>query len=253
MLLASGCYRCLLDFKTALPLVQRWVVLEQELAGPRSLRHAQALQDLCIVQRGLKDFVAAGKAIKEALAIMEELGLQRHEGYGSMLLDLGGLDFHQGRHKEALAIMEELGLQRHKEYGLLLLSVLLLPANTLSNPIATRSMWATNTACATSAARSRRRWSGVLDAAVCGIAKGVPAAALGHAQAAVQCLFALRCGADQDQALLALPQGQVLRRRVQQGPLERAQKGLRGAVRQVRCFGTRVNLNVMARIERKLV
>jgi hypothetical protein len=42
--LASGCYRFLDDFKAALPLAQRRVVLEQELAGPRSLRHAQALQ-----------------------------------------------------------------------------------------------------------------------------------------------------------------------------------------------------------------
>ncbi len=31
------------------------------------------------MQSGLKDFVAAGKAIKEALSIMEQLGLQRHE------------------------------------------------------------------------------------------------------------------------------------------------------------------------------
>jgi hypothetical protein len=76
---ASGCNRYLCDFKAALPLAQRVMVLEQQLAGPRSLGHARALMQLCMVQNGLKDFVAASKAIKEALAIME---LQRHEGTG---------------------------------------------------------------------------------------------------------------------------------------------------------------------------
>jgi tetratricopeptide (TPR) repeat protein len=125
LVLTSGCYCLLLDFKAALPLVQRWVVLDQQLAGPRSQRHAKALQQLCMVHRGLKDFVAASKAIKEALAIMEELGLQHHEGYGSMLLVLGGLDFDQGRHKEALAIYDKAKavLVQYKEgteYGTLL-------------------------------------------------------------------------------------------------------------------------------------
>ncbi len=36
----------MLDFKAALPLAQRRVVLEQELADLRLLRHAQALQEL---------------------------------------------------------------------------------------------------------------------------------------------------------------------------------------------------------------
>jgi tetratricopeptide (TPR) repeat protein len=253
--LASGCYRALQDFKAALPLAQRCVVLEQQLAGPRSLRYAHALQDVCVVHQVLKDFVAASKAIRQALAIMEELGLQCHEGYGSMLMVLGWLDLEQRRYKEALAIHNKakavlVHYKEGNEYGLLLgvmavchqclhqwneavacykeavehrrnmhginhpkyaaalynlavlfdklkqyeeaipryeeagrgcmetstssllclPSVLLLPANMLSNLIATRSMWATNNACATSAARSRRRWSGALDAAVCGIA-----------------------------------------------------------------------------------
>ncbi len=82
----------LCDFKAALPLVQRWVALEQQLAGLRSLR-SKALSELCRVQNGLKDFVAA---IKAMLSIMDELGLQRHEQYGSMLEALGGLDREQG-------------------------------------------------------------------------------------------------------------------------------------------------------------
>jgi hypothetical protein len=57
------------------------------------------------------------------LAIMEELGLQRHE-YGSMLLVLGGLDQDQGRYKEALAIYDKAKavLVQYKEvseYGVL--------------------------------------------------------------------------------------------------------------------------------------
>jgi tetratricopeptide (TPR) repeat protein len=106
VVVASSCYRCLSDFKAALPLAQRCVVLEQQLAGPRQLRHAQALKQLSLVQSGLKDFVAASKAIKQARAIMEELGMQRHEGYGSMLVTLGRLDKEQGQYKEALVIYD---------------------------------------------------------------------------------------------------------------------------------------------------
>jgi hypothetical protein len=43
MVVASGCYRALHDLKTALP-------------------DGKALKELCVVQRGLKDFVAAGGA-----------------------------------------------------------------------------------------------------------------------------------------------------------------------------------------------
>jgi tetratricopeptide (TPR) repeat protein len=122
---AIGCYRALLDYKAALPLVQRGVVLEQQLAGPRSLRHAQALQELCMVQSGLKDFVAASKATKEALAIVEELGLRRHEGYGSMLMVLGWLDVDQGWYKEALTVYDKakavlVQYKEGNEYGVLL-------------------------------------------------------------------------------------------------------------------------------------
>jgi tetratricopeptide (TPR) repeat protein len=125
MLVAIGCYRALLDFKAALLLAQRFVVLEQQLAGPRSLRHAKVLQELCMVHQGLKKYIAASKALKEALAIMEELGLQRHEEYGAMLLALGELDFEQGRCKEALAIYNKAKavLVQYKDgsdYGLLL-------------------------------------------------------------------------------------------------------------------------------------
>ncbi len=76
----------LLDFKAALPHAQRLVVLAQQLFGPRSAGHAQALTGLCMVQQGLKAFPAARKAISEALAIMEELGLQQDE----LRLDAGG-------------------------------------------------------------------------------------------------------------------------------------------------------------------
>jgi hypothetical protein len=114
----------LCDFQAALPLAQRGVVLEQQLAGPRSLGHAQVLQELCMVQSGLKDFVAASKAIKEALAIREQLGLQRHEQYGPMLVTLARLDHAQRRYKEALTIynMAKAVLAQYKEgneYGTL--------------------------------------------------------------------------------------------------------------------------------------
>ncbi len=312
--------RALLYFKAALPLAQRVVVLEQKLADPRSLGHAEALEGLCVVYLGLKDFVAANKTIKEALAIMEELSLQRHEDYGSMLVLLGRLDFEQGRYKEALFIYDKAQavLAQYKEgneYGVLL--------NAMAHCHQRLYQWNEAVACFKEDAERARKFgldhpnyavalvnladlfaqlkqyeeaipryeealiiyqrvfgdqherSVFLARSCCcpptrfasrscqdrcgprtlhvqpvrqgqgedGVVhwmppcmvlrQGVPAAALGHAQAAVQCLSALRCGADQDQALLALSQGEVLRCRVQQGPLERAQKGLRRAVQQV--------------------
>jgi tetratricopeptide (TPR) repeat protein len=119
------CYRALLDFKAALPYAQRLVVLAQQLLGPRSVGHAQALKGLCMVHQGLKAFPPARKAISEALAVMEELGLQQHEQYGSMLRALGGLDLEQGQYKEALVIFykAKVVLVQHKEgneYGALL-------------------------------------------------------------------------------------------------------------------------------------
>jgi hypothetical protein len=78
-----------------------------------------------MVRRGLKAFPEARKAIRGALTIMEELGLQQDEEYGAMLVELGALDLDQGRYKEALVISDKAKavLVQHKEggdYGLLL-------------------------------------------------------------------------------------------------------------------------------------
>ncbi len=83
------------------------------------------MKGLCMVHRGLKAFPEARKAIGEALAIMEELGLQQDEEYCAMLVELGRLDSGQGRYKEALVIYDKakVVLAQHKEggdYGLLL-------------------------------------------------------------------------------------------------------------------------------------
>jgi hypothetical protein len=112
----SDCYRCLLDFKAALPHVQRWVVLAQQLFGPRSDGHAQALKGLCMVQAGLKAFPAARKAISEAVVIMRNWACKDEE-YGSMLVVLGGLDREQERYKESLVIYDKAKavLAQHKE------------------------------------------------------------------------------------------------------------------------------------------
>ncbi len=86
---------------------QRRFVLSKQLFGARSLEHAQALEELCMVHSGLKAFPEARKAIEEALAIMEELGLQQDGHYGSMLVGLGRLDSTQGRYEEALVIFDK--------------------------------------------------------------------------------------------------------------------------------------------------
>jgi tetratricopeptide (TPR) repeat protein len=53
---------------------------------------------------GVQGLPAARKAIADALAIVDELGLQQHPSYGAMLGALGDLDRDQGRYKEALVI-----------------------------------------------------------------------------------------------------------------------------------------------------
>jgi hypothetical protein len=58
---------------------------------------------------------------------------------------------------------------------------------------------------------------------------GLPAEALGHAQAAVQRLPAMRHGANCEPVLLALQEGQILQRNVSDGTLEPAQERLRRA------------------------
>ncbi len=113
------------DCKAALPLAQRHVALEQQLHGPRSRQHAEALTVLCMVQQGLKAFPQARKAITEALGIMDELGLQQEEQYGSMLAVLGDLYNVQGRYKEALVIYDKakavlVHYKERRDYGTLL-------------------------------------------------------------------------------------------------------------------------------------
>ena len=81
--LLSTAYRRLEDFEAALPHAERWVVLEQQLYGARSQDRAAALKGLCLVHTGLKAFPAASKAIQEALAIMDELGLQQDDAGGA--------------------------------------------------------------------------------------------------------------------------------------------------------------------------
>ncbi len=123
----SNCYRFLEDEKAALPHEQRGLVLTKQLHGARSKEHSWALKRLCMVHRGLKAFPKARKAIGEALAIMEELGLQQDEDYGAMLRELGRLDCEQGRDKEALIFDKAKAvLAQHKEgdsYGALLSSM----------------------------------------------------------------------------------------------------------------------------------
>ncbi len=121
----STCYRFLFDFKAALPHVQRLLALEKQLHGPLSLQNATALKGLCMVQRGLKAFPQARKAITEALGIMDELGLQQDEQYGSMLGVLGHLYVGQEHYKEALAIYDKakavlVHYKERREYGTLL-------------------------------------------------------------------------------------------------------------------------------------
>ncbi len=59
----------------------------------------------------------ARKAVAEAQAIRDELGLQEREEYGGMLVTLGILDEDQGRFKEALVIYDKAkaGLVQHKK------------------------------------------------------------------------------------------------------------------------------------------
>jgi len=124
--LLGCCYRSLENFDAALPTVERQIVLYQTHQN-RSLGHAAALYDLCMVRVGLKMFPEARKAITEALAVLGELGLQASESeqYGGMLCALATVDRLEQHFDEALIIYARAKsvLLRHKTgsmYGLLL-------------------------------------------------------------------------------------------------------------------------------------
>jgi tetratricopeptide (TPR) repeat protein len=120
----STCYRFLDEYEAALPHAQRRLELALQLDRPRSRGHAGALEELSDVQTGLKAFPDARKAVTEALAIMDELGLQQDADYGGMLSVLGSVDREQGQHREALVTYGKAKalLAQHKDghsYGVL--------------------------------------------------------------------------------------------------------------------------------------
>ncbi len=120
----TQCYRNMHDFKTALPHSERLVTLSKELT-PHSLQVAMALTEVCSLQRGLRAFSPAREAITEAIALAEQLGLQHHEQYGAMLMELGSLHYDQGRILEALTIYNKAKVvladyKKQLEYGVLI-------------------------------------------------------------------------------------------------------------------------------------
>ncbi len=126
-ILLSGSYRGLLDFAAALPHAQRYVRLAARKA--RSLDHALALKGLCMVQLGLR-IPTARSTLAEALAIMEERGLQLDEQYGGMVLVLGEIEYEAGRLSTALEAYERargvlVQFRDGREYGPLLNSMAL--------------------------------------------------------------------------------------------------------------------------------
>ena len=72
---------------------------------------------------------AVAQAVMEALAIMDELGLQQHQDYGGMLVLLGHLDQDEARYKEALIIYDKAKAvlvhykEKNRDYGVLLSSM----------------------------------------------------------------------------------------------------------------------------------
>jgi tetratricopeptide (TPR) repeat protein len=100
----SNSYRFLLDYEAAFTFTQRLAELALDLVGPRSQTHAATLKGVCLVHLELRAFSDARVAIMESVSIMEELGLQQQEEYGSILTTLGDVEREQGRHREALVI-----------------------------------------------------------------------------------------------------------------------------------------------------
>ncbi len=99
---------------------------------------------LCMVHQGLKAFPQARTAITEALGIMDELGLQQDEEYGSMLVVRGDLYNVQGQYKEALLIYDKakavlVHYKERRDYGTLL--------NNMAGSHARLSQWNEAVAC----------------------------------------------------------------------------------------------------------
>jgi tetratricopeptide (TPR) repeat protein len=135
----------------------------------------------------------------EAVACCKDAVEHLHNLYGTnhatALNNLAMLFDELKQYEEAIPRYDEALIIFQRVFGDRTSTLWLLPVNMLSNPIATRSMWATNFACATSAARSRRRWSGALDAAVCGIATRSASCSTGPrtSRCAMFACIAMRC------------------------------------------------------------
>jgi hypothetical protein len=88
----SRCSLALHDAQTALPFVQRYVAVAQQLHGSSSVEAAVALKDLSrAFSLGLRDLDGARLAISAALSIMHENGLSADERYYTMLLQLANV------------------------------------------------------------------------------------------------------------------------------------------------------------------
>ena len=102
----SVCYRSFSDFKSALPYAQQGMELIKTQYGPRSLKYAMKVPELCAVYRGLRDIIKIKEIIIEALSILEELGLSEVEEYALMLKELANIQYMHGQFGESLETYE---------------------------------------------------------------------------------------------------------------------------------------------------
>src|SRR3990167_5308408 len=90
--LMSTAFRFLHDYKSALPHAKRYLQLEIQVCGKGSKEHAIALQEVGLVETGLKDYKGAKRRFNDAMAIFKELGMETSLQYGSVLISLARLD-----------------------------------------------------------------------------------------------------------------------------------------------------------------
>jgi tetratricopeptide (TPR) repeat protein len=124
----SVCYSGLSDYKSALPHAERNDELTRQLDGPRTFGYVKNSPELYIVYRKLGETTKARNLMLESISIMEELNLLETEEYGITLLQLGVMDYDQGKCKEALVYFEKakgvLAKFKHREDYVTLLSLL---------------------------------------------------------------------------------------------------------------------------------
>lgn len=119
------CHKFLCEYRVALPFHRRVLELAEKNVGKQSRGYVIVLLNLVDLNCKMKRFRDATRNTEQAVALLEDMGLQHEELYGQALMQFGDIQIEQERWKHALVEYQRtmLVLSNHKEgkmYGILI-------------------------------------------------------------------------------------------------------------------------------------